>query len=326
MLRISSTFAPSMKPTQLTLPVATADGLLPVQFIGPMENSATPIPLVCDSPHSGTQYPSDFGYSVQFQELRRCEDTHVEKLWASVPNHGGVLLSANFPRSYIDPNRAVDDIDQAMLNAAWPSVCSPSKRCTELGNGLIFSKTTQLNDIYQRKLSVPEVQNRINRFWRPYRQTLDDALQSAAMTYGVRWHLNLHSMPSNAYHRLGIVTDKKLADIVLGDLNGLSSSSEFTDVVAAQFVRLGYSVAFNDPYAGLDLLRQYGRPDRGFQSLQIEVNRAVYMNEDTREPLSHFVKVQADMGLVLEGIAHYIRSALASQGTVFTGKSDSASY
>jgi N-formylglutamate deformylase len=262
---------------------------------------------------------------VQLQELRRNEDTHVEKLWAEVPSHGGVLLSANFPRSYIDPNRAIDDIDQAMLNAPWPSICAPSKRCRELGNGLIFSKTTQLNDIYQRKLSVAEVQNRIDHYWRPYRETLDDALQSAATKYGARWHLNLHSMPSNAYQRLGIVTDKKLADIVLGDLNGVSCSAEFTAAVASQFTRLGYSVALNDPYAGLDLLRQYGRPDKGFQSLQIEINRAVYLNEDTREPLAHFPKVQADMEQVLGGIAHYIRNALASQSTVFTGQSDSVS-
>ena len=315
-----------MNPTQLTLPQTPADGLHPVQCLVPQENSATPIPLVCDSPHSGTLYPTDFGYSVQLQELRRNEDTHVEKLWAGVPNHGGVLLSANFPRSYIDPNRAVDDIDQAMLNAPWPSACAPSKRCRELGNGLIFSKTTQLNDIYQRKLSVAEVQNRIDHYWRPYRETLDDALQSAVQKHGVRWHLNLHSMPSNAYQRLGIVTDKKLADVVLGDLNGVSSSSEFTAVVAAQFTRLGYSVAFNDPYAGLDLLRQYGQPDRGCQSVQIEINRAVYLNEDTREPLPQFFKVQADLGLVIAGIAHYIRRVLASQSPAFTGKSDSTSY
>ena len=315
-----------MNPTQLTLPQTPADGLHPVQCLIPHEDSVTPIPLVCDSPHSGTLYPSDFGYSVQLQELRRNEDTHVEKLWAGVPNHGGVLLSANFPRSYIDPNRAVDDIDQAMLNAPWPSVCAPSKRCRELGNGLIFSKTTQLNDIYPRKLSVAEVQNRIDHYWRPYRETLDDALQSAVQKHGVRWHLNLHSMPSNAYQRLGIVTDKKLADIVLGDLNGVSSSAEFTAVVAAQFTRLGYSVAFNDPYAGLDLLRQYGQPDRGCQSVQIEINRAVYLNEDTREPLPQFFKVQADLGLVIAGIAHYIRRVLASQNPAFTGKSDSASY
>ena len=315
-----------MNPTQLTLPQTPADGLHPVQCLVPQENSATPIPLVCDSPHSGTLYPTDFGYSVQLQELRRNEDTHVEKLWAGVPNHGGVLLSANFPRSYIDPNRAVDDIDQAMLNAPWPSACAPSKRCRELGNGLIFSKTTQLNDIYQRKLSVAEVQNRIDHYWRPYRETLDDALQSAVQKHGVRWHLNLHSMPSNAYQRLGIVTDKKLADIVLGDLNGVSSSAEFTAAVAAQFTQLGYSVAFNDPYAGLDLLRQYGQPDRGFQSLQIEINRAVYLNEDTREPLPQFFKVQADLELVIAGIAHYIRRVLASQSPAFTGKSDSVSY
>ena len=276
------------------------------------------IPLVCDSPHSGTDYPADFDFNVAFSELRRSEDTHVEKLWASVPHHGGELISASFPRSYIDPNRAVDDIDQSMLSAPWPGRCSPSKRCIELGNGLVFSKTTRLGDIYQRKLSVDEVQNRIDRCWRPYRETLDDALQSTAQEYGVRWHLNLHSMPSNAYQRLGIVTDKKLADIVLGDVHGISCSAEFTQVVAKEFTALGYTVAINDPYAGQDLLRLYGQPQQGYQSLQIEINRALYLDEDTREPSGRFTQVQADIGLVLKGIAAYIQVALRMQGTLST--------
>ncbi|MBL8377410.1 MAG: N-formylglutamate amidohydrolase [Burkholderiales bacterium] len=290
----------------------------PVQHVKPEPGSTLRIPLVCDSPHSGTDYPADFGFSVASKELRRSEDTHVEKLWASVPQHGGELISASFPRSYIDPNRTVNDIDQAMLSAPWPSRCSPSKRCIELGNGLVFSKTTQLSDIYQRKLSVAEVQNRIDRYWRPYRETLDDALQSAAQEFGVRWHLNLHSMPSNAYQRLGIVTDKKLADIVLGDVHGVSCSGEFTQVVSEQFKALGYSVAINDPYAGMDLLRQYGQPERGFQSLQIEINRAMYLDEDTREPSARFSQMQADIGQVLKGITAYIQAALPSQGTSST--------
>lgn len=285
-----------------------------VQRVKPELGSNIRIPLVCDSPHSGTDYPADFEFSVGFNELRRSEDTHVEKLWASVPHYGGELIHATFPRSYIDPNRAVDDIDQAMLSAPWPSSCLPSKRCMELGNGLVFSKTTRLSDIYQRKLSVEEVQNRIDRYWRPYRETLDDALQSTAREYGVRWHLNLHSMPSNAYQRLGIVTDKKLADIVLGDVHGLSCSAEFTHVVAEQFTSLGYSVAINDPYAGQDLLRQYGQPQRGFQSLQIEINRACYLDEETREPSARFDQVQADIGRALKGIAAYIQDALRMQG------------
>jgi N-formylglutamate deformylase len=290
----------------------------PVQHVKPESASINRIPLVCDSPHSGTDYPDDFQFSVAFNELRRSEDTHVEKLWASVPQYGGELISANFPRSYIDPNRAVDDIDQAMLSAPWPNDCSPSKRCIELGNGLVFSKTTQLSAIYQRKLSVAEVQNRIDRYWRPYRESLKDALQSVARNHGLRWHLNLHSMPSNAYQRLGIVTDKKLADIVLGNVHGASCSAEFTQVVAELFAALGYSVAINDPYAGQDLLRQYGQPEQGFQSLQIEINRALYLNENTREPIARFSQLQTDIGQVLKGIAAYIQVALQTQSSLST--------
>lgn len=288
----------------------------PVQCLSATDGKVTAIPLVCDSPHSGTVYPEDFGFSVELNKLRKCEDTHVEKLWESVPQQGGILLHATFPRSYIDPNRAVDDIDQAMLDAPWPSACSPSKRCMELGNGLVFSKTPQLHDIYQRKLSVQEVQSRIENYWQPYRKALNDALVATGLKYGARWHLNLHSMPSNAYQRLGIVTDKKLADIVLGDLNGLSCSAAFTDFVADQFRQRGYSVALNDPYVGLDLLRQYGQPVQGFESLQIEINRSVYLDEATREPLPSFPKVQADMAYVMDAIANYVRQALASRSSL----------
>jgi N-formylglutamate deformylase len=171
-----------------SFPASGAVGIhhMPVQIIRAATQSVTPIPLVCDSPHSGTHYPADFGFAVNLTELRKCEDTHVEKLWASVPQYGGTLLQATFPRSYIDPNRAADDIDQAMLNSPWPGVCAPSKRCLELGNGLVFSKTPNLHSIYQRSLSVDDIKNRIENYWQPYRNALDDTLQTAGAQFGVR--------------------------------------------------------------------------------------------------------------------------------------------
>ena len=143
------------------------------------------IPLVCDSPHSGTHYPDDFNYAVDFSDLRRCEDTHVEKLWTAVPSVGGTLIHATFPRSYTDTNRTEFDIDVRMMADAWPGRAEPSKRCLELGNGLIFSKTTTLQAIYDRKLSTSEVQHRIRTCWN--RRTGENAssctnLQSRANT------------------------------------------------------------------------------------------------------------------------------------------------
>lgn len=276
--------------------------------------SITAVPLVCDSPHSGTHYPADFNYAVDFADLRKCEDTHVEKLWAAVPLVGGTLVHALFPRSYTDTNRTEFDIDESMLFAPWPGRVEPTARCLQLGNGLVFGKTTTMQSIYSRRLSIFEVQNRIETCWRPYRHALIQALETARQQYGKRWHLNLHSMPSNAYERLGLTQQvakgKVLADVVLGDLHGTSCSPEFTQFVAAAFKQLGYTVAINDPYAGMDLIQKHGNPALGDHSLQIELNRALYLNEQTREPLPQFEKVQTDITQVLVDIAAYIQQQL----------------
>jgi N-formylglutamate deformylase len=242
--------------------------------------------------------------------LRRCEDTHVEKLWAAVPQVGGTLIHASFPRSYLDTNRTAFDIDVSMLADNWPGQVQPTKRCLELGNGLVFSKTTTLQNIYDRKLSSAEVQHRIDTCWQPYRQALTAALDQAKQTHYQRWHLNLHSMPSNAYERLGLPKGKVLADVVLGDLHGAACGAEFTAVVADAFKQRGYTVSLNDPYSGMDLIQKHGNPALREHSLQIELNRALYLNEQTREPLPKFDKVQADISSLLTDVASYIRQQI----------------
>jgi N-formylglutamate deformylase len=270
-------------------------------------SQAIPIPLVCDSPHSGTHYPDDFNYAVDFADLRRCEDTLVEKLWASVPQVGGTLIHAVFPRSYTDTNRTEFDIDVSMIDADWHGRAEPSQRCQTLGNGLIFSKTTTLQSIYDRKLTIQEVERRIDTCWRPYRTEVANALDLARQTHGKRWHLNLHSMPSNAYERLGLPKGKVLADVVLGNLHGVSCSQEFTVFMTEAFKQLGYTVSVNDPYSGQDLLVKHGKPANEEHSLQIELNRAVYLNEQTREPLPQFESVQKDIHVLLINLANYIQ-------------------
>lgn len=269
------------------------------------------IPLVCDSPHSGSNYPSDYGYSVALADLRKSEDTHVDWLWNAVPSVGGILVHANFPRSYIDANRHLGDVDLSMLADAWPQEVTPTARSLALGNGLVSSLTTARQPIYARQLTAKEVTHRIEHYWRPYRSALADALAVAA-PQGPRWHLNLHSMPSNAYERLGRVAPGPLADVVLGDLNGLSSSSAFTEFMADAFRRRGYKVSVNDPYSGQDLLRQFGDPKNGHESLQIELNRAIYLNEQTRELIPRAVQVREDIVGILHDLADHIRSIYPS--------------
>lgn len=275
----------------------------PVKVVRP---AVDPIALVCDSPHSGTYYPQDFDFSIELQQLRQCEDTLIEQLWDTAPLVGATLVHATFPRSYIDPNRSEDDIDLAMLDGEWAEPVAPSQPCLRLGNGLVFSKTPTLQPIYNRRLHASEIKHRIESCWRPYRHALEDALAHSSTLQGARWHLNLHSMPSNAYVRLGL-PDKPLADIVLGNLHGASCSPAFADFVGEEFRRQGYTVALNDPYAGQDLVRAFGRPAHGQHSLQIEINRSLYLNETTREPKRQFPELKKRIHLVLQAIAGYIR-------------------
>lgn len=267
-----------------------------------------PIPLICDSPHSGTDYPDDFRYAVALAELRLCEDTHVDALWSGAPHVGATLLRAHFPRSYIDANRACTDIEAALLSEPWPGELAPSDRCIRLGNGLLYSKTTSLTPIYARRLGLGEVHHRIERCWRPYRATLRTLIDGARSRHGRVWHLNLHSMPSNAYQRLGLTSDKPLADVVLGDLHGLSCSAAFTRCVADAFLSLGYAVALNDPYVGQDLVREHGRPEHGSESLQIELNRNLYLDEPSRERSWRFERMRQDVDRVLQRVADFVRA------------------
>lgn len=273
---------------------------------------AEPLALVCDSPHSGTAYPDDFGHAVALADLRKCEDTLVDRLWEDVPRVGGTMIHATFPRSYIDVNRACTDIDVTMLSEPWPGEAAPSDRCIALGNGLVFRKTTTLADIYDRKLGAQEVQHRIESCWKPYRSALADALSGTKRAFGRVWHLNLHSMPSNAYERLGRTSATPLADVVIGDLQGRTCSPGFTRCVAEAFRAQGYRVSINDPYAGQDLIREHGRPDSGCESLQIEINRKLYLDEEAREPNARYRRTRDDVGRALREIAGFIRHGTGS--------------
>ncbi|URI08235.1 N-formylglutamate amidohydrolase [Aquincola tertiaricarbonis] len=269
------------------------------------------IALVCDSPHSGTDYPEDFRAAVPMHLLRRGEDTHVDRLWAAVPEVGGTLLAAHFPRTYIDVNRTLDDLDPALMDGPWPTPLQPGPK-TRLGYGLVWRNVNATTPIYDRQLSVQEVQQRIERCYQPYHAALAGAIDDALLRFGRVWHLNLHSMPDDAYQRLGIRSPHPLADFVLGDRDGSTCSGEFVALVEAELRARGYTVARNDPYKGVGLIAKIGQPALGRHSLQIELRRPVYMNEATREPTANFGVVQADLAQVLSAIARYIGAQTAA--------------
>lgn len=271
--------------------------------------SVDTLPLLCDSPHSGTWYPPEFGHAISKAELRSGEDTHIDALWSHAPKVGATLICAQFPRTYIDPNRPQNDIDVGMLDAPWPHPVVPSEQ-TARGYGLVWKQVRDGAPIYARKLSVAELRTRIDTCWQPYHRAVASEATALHERWGALWHLNLHSMPHNAYERLGIASTTPLADFVLGDLDGSSCEPGFVQMLGDALKACGYSVARNDPYKGLELLRRTGKPDEHRHSVQVEINRSIYMNEITREANAHFGQLRSDLMLVMQSLSDHVRQRL----------------
>ena len=271
------------------------------------------LPLVCDSPHSGIDYPADFGTALPLALLRQSEDTDVDALWSATAQVGGTLVAARFPRSYIDPNRALEDLDPELLDEPWPTPLAPGEK-SRLGYGLVWRKLDPTHLIYDRRLSVAEVQQRIARCWQPYRDALQGEIAKATATFGSVWHLNLHSMPNNAYARLGLDPHRPLADFVLGDRNGTTCEPGFVEVVERSLRRHGYSVSRNEPYKGAALLAQIGQPALNRHSLQVEIRRPIYMDEATRARTAGFEPLRQQLSHTLRDVAAYVRSRIAGTG------------
>ena len=268
-----------------------------------------PLPLVCDSPHSGTAYPLDFGHAVPLALLRRGEDTHVHRLWASAPAHGATLLAATFPRTYIDPNRHETDLDPGQIEGAWPVPLAPGPK-TRQGLGLVWqciSKDGVATPLYARRRTVAEVQHRIEHYWRPYHAALQAAIDASVRRFGGVWHLNLHSMPGGVYRRLGRTDAPPLADFVLGDRDGTTCAPQFLHLIGETLRGFGYTVAYNEPYKGVELIGRIGQPHLHRHSLQIEIRRPVYMDEDTRAPNAGFAPLAAHLDALLAVVADYVR-------------------
>ena len=235
------------------------------------------MPLVFDSPHSGAQYPHDFRSILAKADLRRLEDAFVDELFEHVTEHGAVLLSAQFPRSYIDPNRAADDLDVSMLDDQWPHAANPTQKSSN-GIGLLFRHAVN-GPLYNRKLTVAEVRDRLDRYYWPYHQTLERVLDHTWQRHGVVMHVNCHSMKSFDTRSSNSGAGSPQTDFILGDRDGTSCAPAITAQVADHLRKQGYKVSVNSPYKGVELVRRYSDPARGRHSLQIEINRSLYMNE-----------------------------------------------
>ncbi len=285
------------------------DHLVPrvLELRGP---AAPALPLVFDSPHSGTDYPDDFEHLAPLSALRQAEDTYVDELFDAAPAQGATLLHALFPRSFIDPNRAADDLDVSMIDGTWPGPVAPSPKCA-LGLGLLWSRYPPGLPLYRRKLTVAEVRRRIEDYHRPYHDTLRRALDAAHTRFGVVWHINCHSMPALSNEMAAEGPGVPRPDFNLGDRDGTTCSPDLTEAVRAALAARGYQVTVNDPYKGVELIRAWSAPRDGRHSLQIEINRRLYMDEDSFEKTAGFTKLQADIGRLIAELAEFAKSRLS---------------
>ena len=261
------------------------------------------LPLIFDSPHSGREYPADFDFACPMADLKRAEDNMVDDLYSCVPRHGGTLLCALFPRTYIDVNRAETDIDESLLDAKWPAPCDPTSR-SQAGIGLIRRLIRPGMNVYNRRLSVAEVQNRIATYYHPYHAALTDLIEDAHERFGQVWHINCHSMPSGP----GMAG----SDFVLGDRDGTSCDPGFTRAMHNFLRGLGYDVAINRPYKGVEIVRRSANPGMGRHSIQVEISKALYWNESTGEKSKNYNALKADIEKLVGFCAEFAAANLVS--------------
>jgi N-formylglutamate deformylase len=265
--------------------------------------------LVLDSPHSGTVYPPDFSYACDLQLLRRAEDTHVEKLYDFALERGAHWVEALFPRSYLDVNRDLAEMDSSLFDEPWPGPLptgSAQLAKVRLGKGLIWRLTDEGLPIYERKLSIAQAMRRIDQCWRPYQAGVAAAVNAAHARHGYSIHINCHSMPAIAGSHATEFPGMVHADFVVGNRDHSTSSPALAELLCEHLRALGYSVWLNHPYKGVELVRRHGDPSVHRHSLQLEINRKLYMDEETLalnagfEPLKRTLSSLIDSLLVTD--------------------------
>lgn len=240
-------------------------------------------PIVFSSPHSGRAYSDDFFEltKLNIRNLRQSEDAFVDEIFASSSLYGAPLLNALFPRAYVDVNREPWELDPEMFSEPLPSYIKKKSTYISAGLGTVPKIVGNGQNIYIRELSFPEVHKRIHDHYFPYHNALKDLIKNTLSIHGACIVIDCHSMPSEKKVRGHFKKD--LPDIIIGDNHGTSCSSSIVELTERVLESLGYSVGRNCPYAGGFITKNYSNIEKGVHTLQIEINRALYMNEKTVE-------------------------------------------
>ena len=283
-------------------PEAPRDELFPdpVTTIRPAQQL---LPVVLSSPHSGRDYPALFlsASRLDATAIRRSEDSFVDELFAEAARAGAPLLAANFPRSYLDVNREPYELDPAMFTDPLPAHANTRSLRVSAGLGTIARVVREGAEIYKKKLTLAEAESRIHALYVPYHEGLRELIETTAAKFGHAILLDCHSMPS-----IGAAGERDFghsrADIVLGDRYGAACASIVMRTAESMLSSLGYRVSRNQPYAGGFSTEHYGRPRIGLHALQIEINRALYMDEDRFELTPGFKALSADMAKLVRAL------------------------
>jgi len=268
------------------------------------------LPLVVASPHSGVEYPPEFlaASRLDRDRLRKSEDAFVDEIFAAAPALGAPLLRANFPRAFVDPNREAYELDPTMFAGPLPAWVNARSPRVAAGLGTIPRVVSSGEEIYRDKLQFAEARDRIERFYRPYHDALAQLVIETRRHFGYCILIDAHSMPSTGGPGLA-ERSHRACDIVLGDCFGTACAGIVATRVRETLEPLGYRVAQNDPYAGGFVTQHYGRPLDFVHALQIEINRALYMNELTIEPTNGLGRLATDMKRVIGALGAIDRSA-----------------
>ncbi|CAH1669894.1 N-formylglutamate amidohydrolase [Hyphomicrobiales bacterium] len=262
------------------------------------------VPVVVDVPHAGRCYPRSFVEAARLplRSLRRSEDAFVDKLFGQSVALGAPLLAAEFPRAFLDVNREPYELDPRMFDGRLPPFANTRSMRVAGGLGTIPRIVGDAQEIYLGRIPIAEGLARIDGLYRPYHAALRALVQRTQAVFGTCILVDAHSMPSAGLDRDGLAK----SDIILGDRFGTSAAGYIIDIAEQAFMRLGFSVTRNRPYAGGFITEHYGAPAAGVHALQIEVNRALYMNEATLEPHAGFDAIeQAIAGAMADCFARW---------------------
>jgi N-formylglutamate amidohydrolase len=266
-----------------------------------LEPPAWRAPFVFDAPHSGTHYPRELLRRTRLDRmtLRRSEDTFVDALFSDVVSLGAPLMRAHFPRVYLDVNREAGELDPTMFDGPLTLPVQKDSARVAGGLGVIARNVGEQAEIYAAPLPAEEAHMRLSRLYHPYHATLAGLVETAAARFGACALVDCHSMPSGAVR----VDERSGArpDVILGDRYGTSCAPQLTDELARLLRQRGFVVGRNRPYAGGYITERYGRPPR-LQAIQLEINRALYMNEATFTPTGGFDGLRAELTGVLSAL------------------------